>query len=353
MELGRRGWGKVHPNPMVGCVLVKDGRTIAEGWHEEVGGPHAEVNALANASEDPLGATAYVSLEPCNHVGRTPPCTRALQEAGIARVVYGASDPGQKSGGGGTTLQAAGIEVLGPVLSMEEARRENPAFFHNQQARAPFVAIKLAQTLDGMVAGGKGQRTAITGAEAKRETHRLRAGFDGVMVGSGTLRVDNPVLTVREDVPYRAQPTRILLDSGGFLRPDAAVFRDIQVAPVLVFTGPETPQESISAWEARGAAAVRVHRTAAGLDLVQVLGHCWKRNITAIFCEGGARLASQLLIENLAHRLYLFLAPFVLGRQGVPAFTEKVNREHWDSWRPAQVPCLFGRDALHVLDRMV
>ena len=130
IHLGRRGWGRVHPNPMVGCILVKHGQVIGEGWHEQVGEGHAEVNALANADEDPRGATAFVSLEPCSHFGRTPPCTQALQEAGVIRVVYGAADPGRDSGGGGETLRSAGLDVVGPVMSLEEARRENPAFFH-------------------------------------------------------------------------------------------------------------------------------------------------------------------------------------------------------------------------------
>ncbi len=170
---------------MVGCVLAREGRVIAEGWHEELGGAHAEVNALKRAGKQARGATAYVSLEPCDHFGRTPPCSSALVQAGIARVVYGATDPGPESGGGSQTLRAGGVDVVGPVLDGEEARRENPAFFFNQEHGATYVALKLAQTLDGRIAEAPGCRTAITGPEARQETHRLRAGFDGVMVGSG------------------------------------------------------------------------------------------------------------------------------------------------------------------------
>ncbi len=162
VEIGRNGWGRVHPNPMVGCVIVRAGEVIAEGWHEALGGPHAEVNALRQAGDLSRGATAYVSLEPCNHFGRTPPCSTALREAGVSRVIYGATDPGSDSSGGGKALRSAGVEVIGPVLSPNEARRENPAFFFNHASQATYLALKLAQTLDGRIADASGHRTSIT-----------------------------------------------------------------------------------------------------------------------------------------------------------------------------------------------
>ena len=172
LEIGRRGWGRVHPNPTVGCVLVRDGEVVGEGWHSDLGGPHAEVHALREAGERARGATVYVSLEPCDHFGRTPPCSAALLDAGVARVVYGAADPGEVSSGGADRLRAGGVDVVGPVLDLRDARRENPAFFFNHERKATFVALKLAQTLDGRIAEAPGRRTAITGPEARREARR-------------------------------------------------------------------------------------------------------------------------------------------------------------------------------------
>jgi len=351
VEIGRNGWGRVHPNPMVGCVLVRDGEVIAEGWHEALGGPHAEVNALRQAGDLSRGATAYVSLEPCNHFGRTPPCSTALREAGVSRVIYGATDPGSDSSGGGKALRSAGVEVIGPVLSPDEARRENPAFFFNHASQATYLALKLAQTLDGRIAEAPGHRTSITGVEARLETHRLRAGFDGVMVGSGTVLVDDPLLTVRDDVPVRDQPVRVILDTQARVSPTARVFRDLPEVPLVIFTGEDAPREAVNQLEKGGARVHRVPRGPAGVSLDSVLEVCWDTGIRSLFCEGGGRVASQLIRGGLARRLYLFVAPFVLGERGVPAFAGVGPREAWEPWEPAAPARFFGRDVLLTFDR--
>ena len=351
IEVGRRGWGRVHPNPMVGCVLVKDGEVIAEGWHEELGGPHAEINALNRAGDQARGATAYVSLEPCNHLGRTPPCSSALLGAGIARVIYGATDPGRVSAGGGSTLLSGGVEVSGPVIPPEEARRENPAFFFNQEHEATYVALKLAQTLDGRIAEAPGRRTDITGPEASLETHRLRAGFDGIMVGSGTVMVDDPLLTVRRDVQVGEQPARVILDTGAKLSPAARLFEDVPEIPLVIFTGQDAPQEAVARLENAGAKIHRVPRGPAGVSLGAVLELCWDAGIRSLFCEGGGRVAAQLIRGGLARRLYLFVAPFVLGERGVSAFSGVEPREAWEAWEAAVPPRTFGKDVLLTFDR--
>jgi diaminohydroxyphosphoribosylaminopyrimidine deaminase / 5-amino-6-(5-phosphoribosylamino)uracil reductase len=350
--LGGRGWGRVHPNPMVGCVLVRDGEVVGEGWHEECGGAHAEANALARAGERARRATAYVSLEPCNHFGHTPPCSLALRDAGIARLVYGAQDPGPHSAGGARTLREAGVEVTGPLLSPAEARRENPAFFHNVLRNATFVAVKLAQTLDGRVTRIRGERTPITGPEAKLETHRLRAGFDAVMVGSETALVDDPLLTVRESVPVRKPPVRVILDSGARISPGARVFTDARDAPVVIFTALDAPEPSVRGLEEAGALVHRVTRGAGGLSLEAVLDACWRMGFRSLFCEGGPTLASSLLGGGWAGRLYLFVAPFVLGEPGLPAFSGGGAPEWWEAWSHAAPPKLVGRDVLLTFDRI-
>ena len=221
--LAHKGWGHVQPNPMVGCVLVRDGVVVGEGYHREFGGPHAEIVALEAARTHAEGATAYVSLEPCNHEGKTPPCSEALIHAGIRRVVFGASDPGTASGGGGERMRAAGVEVVGPLWSDREARAENPAFHHGAAKAVPYVALKLAMSLDGKIAAAPGRRSRITGPEAEREVHRLRTGFDALSVGAGTIRVDNPRLTVRLVPPGRRPPRRLLIDPRAELSGDASV----------------------------------------------------------------------------------------------------------------------------------
>lgn len=352
MEIGRRGWGKVHPNPAVGCVLVTDGEIVGEGWHEVCGGHHAEINALRDAGARAKGATVYVSLEPCDHFGRTPPCSQALIEAGISRLVYGAADPGVDSSGGALTIRKKGIEVVGPVVSREDARRENPAFFHNQEEGTTYLALKLAQTLDGRIASAPGERTSITGPEARVETHRLRAGFSGVMVGSKTLLTDDPLLTVREDVPFRAQPTRIVLDTQGRTPLDASIFRNIEEAPVLIITGNHLPPNVGRRLQDLGAAVHAVDRVEGGVSLKQALEVCWTLGIHSVFCEGGGRLASELVRTGAARRLFLIMAPFVLGSQGVPAFPGLTSRTDWEEWAPIEDGKRLGRDVMLTYDRM-
>lgn len=350
-QLGRRGWGRVHPNPMVGCVLAKDGQIVAEGWHREFGGPHAEVVALDAAAGEAAGATAYVSLEPCDHEGKTPACSQALLRAGVARVVFGVCDPGAESGGGADTLRAAGVEVVGPVWEPREGPRENPAFFHAVRHGTPFVALKLAQSLDGRIAEAPGRTTRITGRAALEEVHRLRAGFDALLVGSGTALADDPLLTVRHWSGGRVPPRRLVLDSHARLPATAAVLRDAEQAPVHVFTRAGAAEAEMERIEAGGA---HVHPTQAGpggLALDAVLATCWDLGIRSVLCEGGARLAASLLGERRAGRVYLFVAPLTLGESGVPAFGEDAAALDWSCMVPSEPPRLVGRDTLLVLDR--
>lgn len=348
--LARSGWGHVHPNPLVGCVLVRDGEVVAEAYHREYGGPHAEVAALEAARSRAQGATALVSLEPCDHHGKTPPCTQALIQAGVRRVVFGAEDPGDDSGGGAATLRAAGVEVVGPVWDRRTAWGENPAFFHTARHASPFVAVKLAQSLDGSIAEGPGRRTRITGPEADAHSHRLRTGFDALLVGAGTLRSDDPLLTVRLCPPGRTAPARMVLDPRAELPSDAALLRDARSIPLHVFTRRDAREGDLERLEGAGA---RVHPVAfdrRGLSLPAVLSVAWGLGIRSVLCEGGSRLASSLLSDGTARRLYLWIAPLAFATPGIPAFSG-VGSEVWASLRPSHPPELHGRDTLLVLDR--
>jgi diaminohydroxyphosphoribosylaminopyrimidine deaminase/5-amino-6-(5-phosphoribosylamino)uracil reductase len=351
VELGRRGWGGVHPNPLVGCVLVKDGEVVAEAWHEEFGGPHAESRALAMGGPAARGATAYVSLEPCRHDGKTPACTKALIRSGIVRVVFGAADPGEESGGGGRELAEAGVEVAGPVFDPERSWSENPAFFQWHKEGTPLVAVKLATSMDGAIAEAPGTRTTLTGPEAQRAVHHLRAGFEAILVGSTTARVDDPLLTVRDRMLKRPPPIRIVLDSRASLSSEAAIFQDAAKIPVWVFCREDAPEAEMERLEGAGA---RVHPVplspgGKGVSLDAVVQRCGAIGVHSILCEGGGVVASRFLGHGLARRLYLFVAPTILGPKAVPAFPEVVPGAQW---RLATDPERLGDDTLLTLDRI-
>lgn len=349
-SIAREGWGHVHPNPMVGCVLVREGVVVGEGYHRRYGGPHAEVEALAVAGEAARGATAYVTLEPCDHHGKTPPCTEALIRAGVRRVVFGAEDPGEVSAGGARALRDAGVEVEGPVWDPWIAQVENPAFFHAARHASPFVALKIAQTLDGALAAAGRRRTRITGEEADVRTHELRTGFDGLLVGAGTVRADDPRLTVRLAPPGRLPPARLVLDPRGETPTSAALFRDAATVPVHVFTRSDVDELELARLEAAGAHVHPVGGNGPILALGPVLRHAWELGMRSILCEGGARLAASLLNDGIARRLYLWVAPRTLGVGSVPAFSG-VDTSAWSAFRPAAPPEVHGRDTLLVYQR--
>jgi diaminohydroxyphosphoribosylaminopyrimidine deaminase/5-amino-6-(5-phosphoribosylamino)uracil reductase len=357
-KLGRRGWGHVHPNPLVGCVLVNDDRTVGEGYHAVFGGSHAEIVALEEAKSRARRATVYVSLEPCNHYGKTPPCASALVAAGVRRVVFGARDPGPESGGGADTLRGGGVEVVGPVWDERVGRAENPAFFHTATHASPYVALKLAMTLDARLAPpvprsahGRPGRARVTGLDAEREVHRLRTGFDAIMVGAGTARADDPRLTVRLVPPGRVAPRRIVLDPEASLPSAAALFQDVGDAPVHVFVREEAPESEIERLEHAGAHVHPVASSPAGLALPDAMAACWDLGIQSILCEGGGKLADTVLRERVAQRLYLFVAPRAFGSEGVAAFPPDADAFSWEDFDAVVPPQLFGRDTLMIFDR--
>ena len=323
LQLAARGWGTASPNPMVGVVVVAGGRIVGEGWYRGPGAghPHAEVNALAAAGERARGATVYTTLEPCNHFGRTPPCTRALLDAGIARVVVAAIDPNPIVNGRGIEhLRRAGVTVdlaAGPLGALgDEARRLNEAFERAVTTGRPFVIAKLAATLDGKVAARDGSSRWISGDEARADVHRMRAWADAIVVGAGTALADDPSLTVRA-FPYDGAPVlRVLVDAAGRVPPSVRLFDD--AAPTLVATTERAPASRRAAWGDAGAEVLVVDPTARGVALAALLEVLAKRDVQGVLLEGGPTLAWSAVAEDVVDRLVLYLAPVLVGGVDAP-----------------------------------
>lgn len=348
LELAERGWGRVHPNPLVGAVVVRDGVVVGEGCHREFGGAHAEIEALAAAGSNARDATLYVTLEPCSHHGKTPPCTEAIVRAGIATVVFGATDPHPEARGGADVLRRAGINVVGGIAA-SEVRHQNAIFFHSVEKATPFVAIKVGMSLDARIARALGQRTRITSDEANREVHRLRSGFDAIMIGSNTVRIDDPLLTVRGVPAPIRPPIRIVLDSRATVTPEAALVRTIEAAPVWIVVGEDAPKDRVKSLEAAGVRVLQLATTERGIAVLPLLDELRENHVSSTLCEGGSTLAGSLLDEDVVERLYAFIAPRLLGPGGVPAFglTSPLESPGWRTSRIAQL----GNDALLMLDR--
>ncbi|WP_338748401.1 bifunctional diaminohydroxyphosphoribosylaminopyrimidine deaminase/5-amino-6-(5-phosphoribosylamino)uracil reductase RibD [Janibacter alittae] len=305
--LAARALGRTSPNPVVGCVLLDvDGRVVGEGLHESAGGPHAEVNALRAAGESARGGTAVVTLEPCRHTGRTGPCTRALLDAGVARVVIAVPDPTAVAGGGAQELREAGVEVLVGVGG-DAAAHVNRAWLHAMTLDRPFVTWKLAATLDGRTAAADGTSRWITGPQARAEVHRLRARCDAVVVGAATLRADDPHLAAR-DLTDVVQPLRVVLDSGAGISLTARVLDE--AAPTLVVVADDATTDHLIAADID---VVAVPRTDAGLDLAAVLAALHERGIRSVLLEGGAHLAGSFVAADLVDEVVAHLAPALLG----------------------------------------
>ncbi len=325
LDLATAGWGRVHPNPLVGAVVVRDGEVVGEGAHREFGGPHAEVQALREAGARARGATVYVTLEPCAHHGKTPPCTDALLAAGVGRVVYAVADPHPEAGGGAERLRRAGVAVTGGVEE-GRARVQNALFLVPIERGRPFVALKFGLTLDGRIAAAAGERTRITGSAAEAEVHRLRAGFDGILVGAGTARTDDPRLTVRSAPEPRRPPVRIVADPLATLPPDGALAGggagggDGAGPPVWVLATAAAPDGRVRVLEERGVRVLRVPEGAGGLDLGAAMRRLYDEEVRTVLCEGGGRFGSALLRDGFVDRLYLFYAPIIFGDGGVAAF---------------------------------
>ena len=352
LALAERGLGNVWPNPAVGCVLVKDGRVAGRGWTQPGGRPHAESEAIDRAGAAATGSTAYVTLEPCAHHGRTPPCVDLMLGAGIARTVVAAVDPDPRVDGKGIArLRAAGMAV--EVGCMEaQACRLNAGFFRRMRQGRPLVTLKLATSADGRIATAAGDSRWITGPTARAEGHRLRLRHDAIMIGSGTALADDPLLTCRLPGLEHRSPVRVVLDRRLRLPADGRLARSAAEQPLWLFTSAPGTAEA-EALRARGVSVFAVAGEGAADGLQSVLAALARQGITRVLVEGGATLATALLGAGLVDRLYQFTAPLLIGADGYPATHSLAVARLADARRWRRVDGrIVGPDRLDVLEPM-
>lgn len=313
LQLARRGERWVSPNPMVGAVIVKDGRIIGEGWHRRFGGDHAEIEALRNASESPLGSTIYITLEPCCHHGKTPPCVEGLITAGFARCVIGMTDPNPLvCGGGMARLQHHGMATTVGILEAS-CRELNERFIKFMQTRTPFVTLKFAQTLDGRIATASGHSRWISSPASLRFAHTLRAVHDGILVGSGTILKDDPELTVR--LVKGRNPVRIVVDTRLAISPDAAVLKNQDRAKTIVATTDAAVPGKLKKLKRMGIETILVKPDPQRrVDLKELLIELGRRNLSSVLVEGGAAVITSVLRRRLADRIVAVVAPKISGK---------------------------------------
>lgn len=315
--LAERGRYTVAPNPLVGAVVAHEGEVLGEGWHSRAGGDHAEVAAVDGAGRAARGATLYVTLEPCNHHGRTPPCVEAILRAGISRVVVGHLDPDPRMRGSSVgLLREAGVEV--EVQDAPEFGRQNEQFFHHMRTGRPFVHLKLATTLDGRIAASGGDSRWVTGEDTRSRAHGLRAEAGAVLVGANTVRTDDPMLTPR-DLPLRPpRITRVVMDPNLTTSPESKLARSTEEAPVVVFSTEPALDGREKVLERSGVEVVAAPGSEEGMDLHFVLEELGGRGIKGLLVEGGGETATRFVRHGLADKMTLFYAPKILGAEGVP-----------------------------------
>ena len=341
LSLALQGWGRTAPNPMVGAVVVRGDVVVGEGHHAEFGGPHAEVMALQAAGESARGATVYVTLEPCAHHGKTPPCTNALIRAGVSRVVAAIGDPNPVAGGGRGRLREAGIEL---EIGVERAAacELNAPFFNAFRSRRPWVVLKLALSRDDAIVGPARSRAWLTGPPARAEVHRLRAGHDAIAVGLGTVLADDPELTVRGDWSPRVPPARVVFDDEAAIPLTSVLVRTSRQTRTIVVARQPAPSR-VSALESAGVTVIAAPSLEVGLESLASVG------IRSMLVEGGAGVAGRMLGHGMVDRMVIFRAPVTLGSGALKAFA------HAPGMTPdviARLPVLetraFGDDTMTV-----
>lgn len=356
LELAERGRGRTSPNPVVGAVVVKDGEILGRGYHHEYGGPHAERIAIESCSMDTTGATIYVSLEPCAHDGKTPPCTTAITEAGIARVVYASDDPTEKASGRGPgVLRDEGIEVVaaqGEIAA--RARLINQPFRKHAKTGRPHVLFKSAMTLDGKVATATGDSQWISSPESREIAHRFRSQVDAIAVGIGTALSDDPQLTARPDgISEHRQPRRVIFDSEARLPIDGALVSSAREAPVIVVASRAAPREALNQLEAVGVDVIVASGENEAARVISALNELGSRDVQSLLLEGGPHLAGAFFEAGEVDYMTMFLAPLVLGGKQARAAVEGSGVEKIaDAYRALAMQCDPIGDDLLITARM-
>lgn len=319
LDLAKKGQGFTSPNPMVGAVIVKDGNVVGTGYHQSVGRAHAEVNAIENAGTSAAGATLYVNLEPCNHTGKTPPCTHKILAAGINRVVAGMEDPNTDVTGGGIDfLRQHGLDVTIGICE-DGAKKLNEAFIKYVRTKRPFVIVKCAATLDGRIATRTGDSKWVTGEQSLRFVHKLRHAVDAILVGIETIKTDDPSLTTRVVGGESKDPLRIILDTRLSISPDAKVLRLDSNSDTILVTGENTAKEKKSVIEETGARVIEVPLKHDLIDLDSLMDRLETMRITSLLIEGGSRVIASAFSAGIVDKVLLFYAPKILGGDdGVP-----------------------------------
>lgn len=316
IELAKLGMGYTKPNPLVGAVIVKEGRIIGEGYHAVYGGPHAEINAFNNAKEDVKGATMYVTLEPCSHYGKTPPCAKAIVEKGIAKVVVGMTDPNPLVAGKGIEiLKDNGIEVVNGVLE-EEVKKLNEIFIKYIITKTPFCILKTAMTFDGKIATVTGDTKWITNEASRRYVHLLRHRVSAVMVGIGTILTDDPLLTTRLDDREGVDSVRVVVDTCGRIPIDAKVLNLNSPVKTIIATTEKAREDKLKMLQDRGAEIIITPLKGDGVDLTYLMHVLGKRKIDSVLLEGGSTLNYSALNEGIVDKVVAFIAPKIVGGKG-------------------------------------
>ncbi len=340
LKLAQRGIGSVEPNPAVGAVIVKGGQVIGRGWHRKFGGPHAEINALKNCKRSPAGATMYVTLEPCCHYGKTPPCTKAIIKAGIKKIIAATKDPTKKVNGKGfRILKKAGIEIKTGICK-KEAEELNAPFFKFARTKRPWVIIKWAQSKDGFLARADKKRW-ITGAKSRNDAHKLRRKVQAILVGINTILEDDPLLTVRPNI--ERQPVRVVLDSKLRIPIDCKLIKTTQKTPVIVFAtnknNKKTPQ-----LRKKGVEIIRTKTVGGKCNIEVVLMELSKRNIQQILVEGGREVITSFLKQKLADEIVVYTSNETIAENGKVKASQIMKKTYNRLRRNYDDKKLFGKD---------
>jgi diaminohydroxyphosphoribosylaminopyrimidine deaminase / 5-amino-6-(5-phosphoribosylamino)uracil reductase len=321
LVLAQQGWGQTAPNPMVGAVVVRDGAVVGEGYHARYGDPHAEIVALRAASDRALGSTMYITLEPCNHFGKTPPCTEAILEARVKRVVIAAADPTALAGGGARHLADYGVQVDFSVEEAAALELNAPFFFAATSPKRPWVTLKLALSSDGKMNDPSGERRWISNELSRKEVQRLRANVDAIAVGLGTVRADDPQLTARGSIRPRVPPMRVVFDRNAETPLESALVRSARQTPTMIFAH-HPPVARLAALHNAGVDVFEAQDISAALEALHGF------EVQHLLVEGGARVAREFLRQNLVDRLIIFQSPIILGAGGLSPFDGL-----WDDFR--------------------